>query len=469
MILLLIKLLKDGIEQVVKFADDMPLDDIRHQLQKKFTKPEVAQGINKRRLAKAGALGVLATEDEVEASFIGKMAKTWSGKALELAESMTKAGKNRDEIWKATGDMGHPTYKDVDGHWKQEIDDSKFKPRDLFKTRKDARAQLDEYDEVSASLEKTVTHPELRRSYPDEFKYTEAITIPYSRVGSYGDQLITSGSSYRYGDKALKTDPSIVSHEMQHMVQETEGFAKGGNPESFTSDYSRAIHNIDYYESQKTDKILDLRKTPEYIENEKALNKALDANDMKAVRPLVHKRSKLERDATANVSAEIIELQNKTKFKPFEQYQRLAGEAEARNVQTRLDFPMSERKAKPPWSTLDVPEKELIVKGATGLSALGGSTSFADNMQDMKYKIPSAESLTLPEGYRPESQAIPIPEDREGMHTLGMWLKQNLDHPLGGTWLEGLGDYLTDFSEGQKKDAIDTYLSGLFATLDVLP
>ena len=54
----------------------------------------------------------------------------------------------------------------------------------------------------------------------------------------------------------------------------------------------------------------------------------------------------------------------------FDKYQRLAGEAEARNVQTRLDYDMDERIANPPWNTLDVPESELIVSGQRGQATL---------------------------------------------------------------------------------------------------
>jgi len=50
------------------------------------------------------------------------------------------------------------------------------------------------------------------------------------------------------------------------------------------------------------------------------------------------------------------------RMSPFEQYQRLAGEAEARNVQSRLNMNIDERRSKPPWQTLDVPESELIVR-----------------------------------------------------------------------------------------------------------
>ena len=90
-----------------------------------------------------------------------------------------------------------------------------------------------------------------------------------------------------------------------------------------------------------------------------------------------------------------------------------------------------------------------------------------ERLKAMSNQIPS--QLQTGKGARQESQVIPVPKDREGVHAVGTWLKQNLDFPLGGTWLEGLGDYLTDLSEGQKKDAVDKYVSGLFATLDILP
>jgi len=63
---------------------------------------------------------------------------------------------------------------------------------------------------------------------------------------------------------------------------------------------------------------------------------------------------------------------------PFDQYQRLAGEAEARNVQTRMNMSMDERRATPPWKTLDVPESELIVRGGSGKAMSVGDTKQAE-------------------------------------------------------------------------------------------
>ena len=61
-----------------------------------------------------------------KATFIGQMAKTFNKKALALAKDMSNKGASRDDIWKATGNLGSPTYKDVDGKWKQEISDDAY-------------------------------------------------------------------------------------------------------------------------------------------------------------------------------------------------------------------------------------------------------------------------------------------------------------------------------------------------------
>jgi tRNA G18 (ribose-2'-O)-methylase SpoU len=50
------------------------------------------------------------------------------------------------------------------------------------------------------------------------------------------------------------------------------------------------------------------------------------------------------------------------KMSPMEKYQRLAGEAESRNVETRRDWTPEQRRATPPWESLDVPENELIYR-----------------------------------------------------------------------------------------------------------
>jgi hypothetical protein len=48
---------------------------------------------------------------------------------------------------------------------------------------------------------------------------------------------------------------------------------------------------------------------------------------------------------------------------PFGQYQRLAGEAEARAVQARMNYPTEELRKIFPLESYDVPIDQLIVRG----------------------------------------------------------------------------------------------------------
>lgn len=71
-------------------------------------------------------------------------------------------------------------------------------------------------------------------------------------------------------------------------------------------------------------------------------------------------------------------------------YNRLAGEVEARNVETRKDFTQEQRKAQPPWTTEDVPADQQIrfdavdaikraIESIAGLGALTATGAFAHN------------------------------------------------------------------------------------------
>ena len=286
-----------------------------------------------------GATGLALDSEEAEASFIGKAAKTFSKEALDLAEEMTKQGKSRDEIWQATGQMGAPTFKDVDGHWKQEISDKKAKTRNAMKTVKDFKHQLDEYGNIESSLGSAYTHPEMRRAYPDLFKDVNVSQKPYSYSdgASYRNGDIEVPSDYTYGSDSAKADKEYLSHEVQHAIQDEEGFARGGNPADFESDIKSLIelNKLSFSEMDDFQKQMLMDLKGKYGSN---------------------------RDA-------------------FKIYELLAGEAEARNVQTRLDMTMDERVNKAPWETLDVPEDELIVRGSNSGTPSLASVKQADESE----------------------------------------------------------------------------------------
>ena len=324
-----------------------------------------------------GATGLALDSEEAEASFIGKAAKTFSKEALDLAEEMTKQGKSRDEIWQATGQMGAPTFKDVDGHWKQEISD------DMWDGQTDLNLDAVNFlqDTGFASQSNILTHPELYKAYPD------LANIPISKKSQYGGTFrpndLGGDIGLSVGDMSKGADisdlHSVNQHELQHAIQEREGFAKGGSPEMFDV-------NEDLYREAMADwgNIRTLKKFQDGIRrgqgatDDEALKLAADRFELiKGRSP-----SELEIDSVKRNSIEDIDKNMENLMsRGVNQYQRLAGEAESRNVQTRLDMTMDERVNKAPWETLDVPEDELIVRGSNSGTPSLASVKQADESE----------------------------------------------------------------------------------------
>ena len=62
-------------------------------------------------------------------------------------------------------------------------------------------------------------------------------------------------------------------------------------------------------------------------------------------------------------------------------YQRLAGETEARNVQTRMNMSADERRATPPWDTQDIPDIDQIVRLYSNASKEGAAPALISTTQ----------------------------------------------------------------------------------------
>jgi len=304
-----------------------------------------------------------------KATFIGQMAKTFNKKALELAKDMSSKGATRDEIWTATGKLNAPTYKDVDGHWKQEIDDSYVKgaanPKvdvnnfdgtvyrgTTFGEALPHKGLEDAYDigGMSVGFEPNLkaqgaysplgNNIQIRHSgtkyIPDNETLTKAQYV-LERDGVSQDRINEILAGKRKGaDLISDQDKSVLMHEMQHAVQEREGFAKGGSGSYLSAeDYDDVVAEF---------------------ESKYSMLPVVKANKAKMT---PHEYKMWALDLYGGMQPEGLQ------GLAFDRYKRLAGEAEARNVQTRLPMSMGERVAKAPWETLDVPERGLLVRGST--------------------------------------------------------------------------------------------------------
>lgn len=145
--------------------------------------------------------------------FAGPGAKTADLLKLNIAKRMEQAGAKADDIFRNTG-----WFKGMEGKWKYEIPDntSRFSQGPLMGGPKQAPEVLD--------------HPDLYAAYP-HLRNTMVEPMPSGSptgaVGSFAGPSFPGGGTVQLGKNARR---DTMLHEMQHAVQEKEGFAVGGSP-----------------------------------------------------------------------------------------------------------------------------------------------------------------------------------------------------------------------------------------------
>lgn len=316
---------------------------------------------------------------------------------IAVAESMRAQGKTPQEIRLATGwEQG------ADGKWRYEIPDFTFKDGWDSAVR-DARSRLDsEYDKrqenvsddseflaleeqlaaekrnliVSRNLSEIVDAPELFSAYPQLKDLTVEFGPLPDRVGGYFSEdrnVIRLPLDSAISSKQAR---STLVHEVQHAVQRIEGFTRGSNPEAFPLKSFALWRDME--------RLRELRRSDAWKEY-KQKNDAIDP--FEASDEQWAEITALENNPdVAAVLAEVERLRNKWGFSetvvrainsdewdPFSstgrelddsdpdyrvrQYRNVAGEVEARNVQSRLDLSDEERRTRLLSETEDVPRE----------------------------------------------------------------------------------------------------------------
>ena len=253
-------------------------------------------------------------------TFAGVNAKTADKVALARAQNMEAEGASRDAIWDETG-----WFKGVDGKWRFEIDDS-----------------ASEYSSYHGKP--FMRHKPMYQAY-DDLRDVRLIDGKknvdggaYIPKGKYSDEMIAvSGSDKR----------SVALHEYQHGIQQREGFADGGQPDEFSR-----------LPAPDANDALVLKKFIERAGGDDEWQAGIDA--FKAA--LGREPSFIAKTAARNYDVQTLQ----DAVDPYQAYRRLSGETEARNVQTRRDFTPAERRARPPWTTEDVPDDQQIVRFGSG-------------------------------------------------------------------------------------------------------
>ena len=314
--------------------------------------------------------------------FAGRGAKTADLDQMKQAESMLDSGADRADVWQQTGWMRGP-----DGKMRFEIDDSGARldmdaipsnesrldvaggffeathgiPRSKMFTGqnpiwdKEALAWADENMNIARDgdtpMSNAMSHDDAFAAYPD----MEKIRLGRETGKAYG--------SFNPGDNKIKVGGgpigqgvdrprSTALHELQHAIQQQEGFSPGASPSSAYMDNA-----LRKQWGEEINSLLQPRSRKEYLKILKAgwpeaTPKQLDASyrsylkdAKKSLNDPYHPAAKAAQETAAGRI-----------------YKRSAGEVEARNVQTRMDMTPEQRLAQPPWTTLDVPEDDLIVR-----------------------------------------------------------------------------------------------------------
>ena len=291
----------------------------------------------------AGLLEGMAT-NTTSKMFIGPTSPMFNKDMALKASQLEKKGATPQEIWQTTGTVRGP-----DGQLRQEISDkaSRYDPEALA----DLRA-LDDFDYLKQTqpLGGTLEHSELYRAYPDlgdmpvHFMPAERMKGAFGAYSPKNDRMTLSDQLTP--EKAR----SSALHEIQHAIQEREGFAVGGNQRDFAKIKYDALEQIRDLNERMSD-----------------LVRQMDSPNI----------SKADKDSLRSQYEDLMNqrmsLVPQAQIDPMEAYGNLMGEAEARLTQRRRDLGPRQRRQNFPFEYtgetgygLDVPLEGLIQMDADG-------------------------------------------------------------------------------------------------------
>lgn len=245
-------------------------------------------------------------------SFAGVTAKGIDKNRLAQAQLLDAKGVHPDTIWEKTG-----FFRGADDRWRFEIPDDKSNLNIKgFDRRVDEDMSGELVPSVSVKKEGTTLgealhHPELFKAYP-HLKDVKILPLPKSIADKGIIGQMSGDTMFLKDDLHPDFVRSVILHELQHSIQAKEKFARGGSAREFT-----------HPNLKKAQKIYDDALAAGGDPKNPSLIKAKEILD-----------DEIEKSHTL--------------------YKRLAGEVEARNVQTRMDFDEIQRK-RTPLSTEDTP------------------------------------------------------------------------------------------------------------------
>ena len=301
-------------------------------------------GLGGRASSVEGGAGTMGT-------FVGRQA---IGKSkAEAFETIEKSGTlSKEQMWEKFG-----MYRGDDGLLRKEISDSASSIKDdAMNVLFDPKNKTESSRSAQFKLTDLMQHDELFSLYPQmEDVQVRMKVVPGHRGGAFN----STKNTIEVIAPNKKEARSILLHEIQHKIQSIEGFARGGNDEMVdsylqkTQDKQKEILgrlNSYLYDNLSDDlstKIMEKASKNPKLTSENYWN--IVASEFKND-PKFMDDYKLLLKATDNLK--YLDGVKKSKSE-MDFYYDLAGELEARNVQTRADWSKGGRQISPPWESED--------------------------------------------------------------------------------------------------------------------
>lgn len=266
-----------------------------------------------------GGAGLSMDPERAEATFLGfNRARRAPVGALKQADAMRAKGAPDAWVHQDTGIHYGP-----DGQPRWELDDSRV-------MRDPSALRLPPEGRPARPLQDVYNDPDLWMQYPE---IGRDVGVEVRRTGG-------AQAAWNNDDKIIAISPmankpgSSLLHEIQHAIQDAEGFNGGTSPTAMSA-WLHAGH---------LQRMREL-EGPNYVRRPDLTREELQEYD------------RLRREYRRGMDD----------HRAFRDYERSAGETESRNTQTRMMWDEWERSRTPPWSSADVEVPRQILHPPIGI------------------------------------------------------------------------------------------------------
>lgn len=381
------------------------------------------------------------TDPDIRFSFAGDNALNADNEMLKKAKEMYNDSEGSENIRKETG-----WHLGTDGKWRFEIDDSQMKVFTsgdaLFRKEHPEYTRLQElYDKFwdgtitdaeqkeftdlnktwggeiarlrtrlqrgNARLADIIQHDVLFENYPQLEDVRIKLVDLDRATGAYavdGSEIMIDEDLFRNEYQEAKRDGTLI-HEIQHAIQDIEGFAMGSNFDMINAAISATedeVRSADKYYESAADDLLDALDETGYfnkygedidITSEDELSRIRD--EYRDTDPDIEELV----DELEDSQKELQESQNKLRelrnMSPAEFYKYAAGEVEARDTANRLNYGEGERRATRP--DIDSPsiQVEDYVRFSLKNENISPSTRIPYTVNQSYMAVPKKDNVAL--------------------------------------------------------------------------